>query len=228
MNRYKQSLIRQGVRRILSSHQTDNSPENYDNSDEISVNDETEVDCNTGENLIDDCDMDCNDDIYYEMECDDEADFSDSENCEYFSDNSDFEVYDETNVNEDVAWLILQFYLRHNLTLSALDDLLRLINKVKTMTTADIPKSKYLFKKVLPLTEEPKIHHYCKRCVAYIGEETKLLSTFPLKTITCNNCNYEYNLKNKNRSAFFLQLTIKNQLKDLVRRLHSNLKLTLT
>lgn len=100
----------------------------------------------------------------------DETESSDSDQSD--DDSDDFEESDEveeSNEQDDVVTLLIkQFFLKHNLTYV---DLLTLITKINKMEHAVVPTSKYLFQKVLPKTAEPIYHHYCKKCMAYIGEK---------------------------------------------------------
>lgn len=114
--------------------------------------------------------------------------------------------------------MILSFYLRHNLTWQALGDLLQLFNELRSMKVTKLPNSTYLFRKALPPVDRFVTHFYCKRCVAYLGEESVLLVQFPSKDVKCNNCFYEFPMKSKNKAAFFLQLKIEPQLRRIVNK----------
>lgn len=170
------------------------------------------------------------DDSYVFQSDTDNSDFDNSDESDYSADSDDCYVGD--NVDETVVLIILEFYLRHNLTWTALDDLLSLINRIQKMGKAVVPRSKYLFQKILPKTEAPIYHYYCKKCTSYVGEEkqlikelhaaNKLSAKVKTKLVKCGNCQYEFNLKSKTEAAFFVQLKLKPQLENIVRKFKDN------
>lgn len=149
------------------------------------------------------------------LEPESELDNSDMESDDESQSDSDV---DDSDVDDPVALLILQFYLRHNLTSVALDELLTLINKINKMESANIPKSKYLFHKLLPKTESPIMYYYCKNCMAYVGEKESLTREFGVTLVKCSNCQYQFNLKSKTKAEFFVQLKLKPQIEKIVRK----------
>lgn len=80
----------------------------------------------------------------------------------------------------------------------------------------EVPTSKYLFRKVLPKTDDPIFHYFCKKCSAYIGEKTQLLIKFPSKLLQCNNCRFEFNINSKVNACYFIQLKLKSQLLNII------------
>lgn len=168
--------------------------------------------------------MDCDDDIDAMELTDSESESSDSDS--EFSSENDEPMYDNeesSNVNEEAVLMILSFYLRHNLTWQALGDLLQLFNELRRMNVTKLPNSKYLFRKALPPVDRYITHYYCKRCGAYVGEESDLLVSFPSKDVQCSNCLYEFPMKSKTKAAFFLQLKIEPQLRRVVNKFSNHI-----
>lgn len=69
-----------------------------------------------------------------------------------------FDIGDNDELNSETSMavgLIFQFYVRHNLTWVALDDLLKLLNSLSQCKLKSIPTTSYLFKKFLPESQQP-------------------------------------------------------------------------
>ncbi len=88
------------------------------------------------------------------------------------------------------------------------------------MENVEVPKSKYLFQKMLPRTESPIYHFYCKKCLSYVGKEDELGG----KVVICGNCSYKFNIKSKATAQFFVQLKLKHQIDNIVRKFHGEIK----
>lgn len=138
------------------------------------------------------------------------------------SESSDIETFEEDTENNQgqnnadglengILDRVFQFFLNHNLTLSALEDLLKLVNEIMMIVGATeeklLPSSKYLFKKIYQAGHSLKFHTKCGLC--------KEIST---KSNTseqrrCDNCDVECK---PNQNNFFVSLSLATQLKDVV------------
>ena len=123
----------------------------------------------------------------------DEYDFE--TDYEDISDESDKESIFSGHSNAVVV-MILAFYLRHNLTWTALEHLLQLINSI---SPGAAPTTKYLFSKQLHTSQKPKYHYYCRSCSLYFGKKDEMIQKYGGSDIKCENCEYEFSLKKKHQ-----------------------------
>lgn len=216
LSEYKKRLLSKKKRSVQTNY-------------ELRVSDDSEIESNTeSDTELDESDVDA-DNESLELDGSDGSDVddtdeddSDTNDDSYTNDDSDVADLADPVVDDTVATLILQYYLRHNLTWVALDELVVLINRIKLMETAVVPKSKYLFRKLLPETESPIYHFYCKNCMAYVGEERQLIRQFGGKLVKCLNCQNKFNLASKTKAQFFVQLKLKQQLLNIFRKFKDN------
>lgn len=103
--------------------------------------------------------------------------------------------------------MVMEYYLRHNLSWAALEDLLFLINSI--VGSNILPSSKYLFQNCFNSNESPNYHYYCENCESYLGnnKNTEIINTF------CDNCK-KLNISSK--CKFFVTLPLEPQLKYVV------------
>lgn len=224
LSNYKQRLLRKKVNVAQTNYELRSSDveSDIDSDEELSSEpgSEPSMDCpgyitdiESDEELVDETDVDS-----------EESDMDEELQSETDSDEDDPNVDNSNDSDDTVAMLILEFYLRHNLTWVALDELLTLITSIVKMEAPVVPRSKYLFQKVLPKTEEPIYHYYCKQCSVYLGDEDKLIREFGSKFVKCQNCQLEFSLKSKTKVEFFVQLKLKHQLQNIVRKFKDELK----
>lgn len=108
--------------------------------------------------------------------------------------------------------MVLMFFMRHNLTFVALEDLLKLINKILQFNS--LPTTKYKFFK---LFSKHKAKHvfFCKGC----SNELELLDDFNDKTgtqILCQVCATNNYCSSNKSDNFFITLPIKERLEEIV------------
>jgi hypothetical protein len=103
--------------------------------------------------------------------------------------------------------MILSYYLRHNLSWVALEDLLLLFNTV--FGSGVLPNSKYLFRKLFPPDDKPTFHFFCsnKNCNLLVENTDK----------NCKNCKEKISFDKTRNKNFFITLPIKSQLKSLLK-----------
>lgn len=115
----------------------------------------------------------------------------------------------------DAIIMILGYFLRHDLTWVALEDLLDLFHNVLG-DESRLPKTKYFFKKFFGPNKKAIFHFNCKNCMKYIGtyEELKSLreTENDTKRNTCTVCDTEYSLRKMNNGYFFVQIPLREQL----------------
>lgn len=100
----------------------------------------------------------------------------------------------------------MSFVLRHNLTGTALEDLLKLFNEHFPGT---VPATSYLFHKAYGQYGQYESHFYCSGCTNYIGE----VNGQTLCSICHMMFDAETNLKN---GYYFLVLKLSSQIKDIL------------
>ncbi|XP_016531947.1 uncharacterized protein LOC103144942 isoform X1 [Poecilia formosa] len=109
--------------------------------------------------------------------------------------------------------LLLAFILKHDLSKAATKDLLALLN---LMVPGCIPSSLQFIKKHLTdIDKKTEIHLYCPRCENYLGVEPGT---------ECGVCQQRLSKKSLLEKAnYFLVLPLENQLRKVLKRLHSKL-----
>ncbi|XP_023205350.1 uncharacterized protein LOC102220557 isoform X2 [Xiphophorus maculatus] len=109
--------------------------------------------------------------------------------------------------------LLLAFILKHDLSKAATKDLLALLN---LMVPGCIPSSLQFIKKHLTdIDKKTEIHLYCPRCENYLGVEPGT---------ECGVCQQRLSKRSLLEKAnYFLVLPLENQLRKVLKRLHSKL-----
>jgi len=105
--------------------------------------------------------------------------------------------------------LILSFSLRHSLTASAVEDLLKLLN-VFLPSSNILPESLHLFRKIFHNPSESlNVHLFCNICQTYLSKNN----------MHCPECN-EINDPKKNiaEGNFYISLSIEDQLRDILQK----------
>lgn len=107
----------------------------------------------------------------------------------------------------DIARMVLMIYLKHNLSWSALEDILTMLNLIFGENV--VPINKYFFKKMFAL-QKPCFHFFCKKCFLYLGEKCE-----DKKDEECSNCKATTNISCKEKS-FFIYLALRKQIENLL------------
>lgn len=115
--------------------------------------------------------------------------------------------------------MILAFFLRHNLTFAALEDLLILVNNL--LSQKSLPESKYFFFKLFSKNFSPSNVFFCKnnKCGAELVIDNSNLDTI------CNFCQTKNHCDIKKFDNYFISLPIEEQLKEVIKsKLYSFIK----
>lgn len=112
----------------------------------------------------------------------------------------------------EVMMLLTMFYLRHNLSLNGLTDLVCLINSIFGMKV--LPATKYMFQKIFPKCLQPTYHFFCEQC--QFGVENSRIDK-------CENCGHNLISTNKKNNNFFVSLPIISQIKQVIERNYANI-----
>lgn len=128
------------------------------------------------------------------------------------SDNYDEPVHEflDCTVN-DVMSMMYSFFLRHNLTWAALEDLAQMVNTILGNTS--VPATKYLFKKMFEL-QKVNIHLYCTDCQKYFGKKEDLAG---VDQVRCSNCFKVGTTQTKYNKNHFMTLSIEPQIVTTVK-----------
>lgn len=127
--------------------------------------------------------------------------------------NRPIHEYLDCTIN-DAMQMVFSFYLRHELTYAALEDLLRLINTI--LGVKSLPTSKYSFRKKFDLPIST-VHLYCIGCQKYFGKKETIIDA-EVDEVFCNNCNTMRSTKTKYNKNHFTTLSIENQIVSTVER----------
>lgn len=177
----------------ISSFETDenivNIDSSYEEDDSLNYNDTEMTD-------TDQCDSDRNSDL----------DSDDDTDSDYFQNTEKVHPNLSCNVSE-LLMMIMIIYLKHNLSWTALVDLLTLINTIFGRTI--IPPSKYLFKKMFPLKTKPEFNYFCSSCFLLFDENVQVSES-------CPNCNIS--LVNSRKNNFFITLSILPQIRQILKK----------
>lgn len=113
------------------------------------------------------------------------------------------QLYDLSDITlGESMFAILSFYLRHNLSLACLSDLLSLLNLHCREEGNQLPKTVYTFKKFFQNIQFPIVRrYYCSVCCQRLGAENQI----------CENCNGA-------KSDFFIEIPVAQQLRALYNR----------
>lgn len=107
-------------------------------------------------------------------------------------------------LKEEAMLLIMSYFVRHNITKTALIDLLKLINLI--LGIKSLPESHYLFTKFFSESLEYSKQYYCGTCNLYLGALTA-----DLLNNVCTNCS-------NNEKKYFISNTIGSKITDIIER----------
>lgn len=115
----------------------------------------------------------------------------------------------------DALCMIYAFAIRHNLTWEAIEDLVRLTNRI--IGSQEIQPSKYIFKKKMSQFTNYNLikHFFCHKCDLYLGTIENINR---LEDKVCPNCHAEIQSDTKYKKNHFIAMPIKNQLRDVLER----------
>lgn len=124
---------------------------------------------------------------------------------EFVNDNQLIHPYLNCTIN-DAMLMVYSFYLRHNLTWAALEDLLHLVNTV--LGVKSLPTTKHSFKQKFDLPI-PTVHLYCIDCQKYLGKKDTFAE---VDQVFCSTCNKMCTTKTKYNKNHFTTLPIEPQI----------------
>lgn len=140
--------------------------------------------------------------------------------------NPDYKDFQKLHSNTDCTvidalCMIYTFAIRHNLTWEAIEDLVRLSNRI--IGSQQLQPSKYIFKKKMSqITNFTSIKHFfCHKCDLYFGTIENINR---MNERICSNCNAEIQIDTKYKKNHFITMPIKDQLRDVLERNSDNLK----
>ncbi|XP_073723438.1 uncharacterized protein [Misgurnus anguillicaudatus] len=109
--------------------------------------------------------------------------------------------------------LLMSFLLRHNLTGTALEDLLKLFN---VHFPGSVPATSYLFNKTYGQYGQYESHFYCSGWTNYIGKVNGQTQ--------CSVCHMTFEADiNLKKASYFLVLKLSSQIKDILENSKNNL-----
>lgn len=152
-------------------------------------------------------------------ESSEDSNLTDEEMCFTNPGNDNYKELIHPSINisvMSVLQLILIFFLRHNLTQVALEDLLLLIN---TMMGNDVlPKSKYFFFKIFSKQYAPQHHFFCKKCNLSLDGTVNAYEHTVNANVICKNpnCKQINSLRTTNSDNFFVTFPLKPQLLETI------------
>lgn len=115
-----------------------------------------------------------------------------------------------TNCTIHDAYIMIYAYsIRHDLSHVAIEDLIKLINKI--VGSEKLATSKYMFKKKFGKANcVPEKHFTCHNCELYLGTLKKIED---MRIKCCPNCSSEIQTNTKYKKNHFVSIPVKNQLK---------------
>lgn len=140
---------------------------------------------------------------------------------DFFSSMNDESIHPSLHCKtSDAILMILEFFLHHHLTWTALEDLLQMFHSMLGYQST-LPKTKYLFKKLFGTNQENVFHFYCQNCNLYIDTLENLKIELALdksgeNNLNCPNCQHKFSLQKMNNGHFFIQLPLKEQIKNKI------------
>lgn len=123
----------------------------------------------------------------------------------------------------DVHCMIYAFFIRHNITWTAVQDLLLLINRI--IGKNELQTSVQTFKKKISniLNCDVIKHFFCHNCDLYLGT-TETLNEMNVKF--CPSCRTEIQTDTKYKKNHFASIPLKKHLHDVLARNRDNLNLS--
>lgn len=124
----------------------------------------------------------------------------------------------------DVHCMIYAFLLRHNITWTAVNDLLLLSNQIIGKNV--LQPSVHTFKKKIHKILKCDIikHFVCRHCDLYLGTN-EILNRLNIKF--CPSCNNEIQMDTKYKKDYFITIPIEKHLQDILARNCDNLNLNI-
>lgn len=160
-------------------------------------------------------------------DCQEESELDDSDFIYEKDAQADYRYNDKIHPDLDCSKLsalqmILSYFMKHNLTQVALEDLLLLVNSIIGYTC--LPQSKYHFFKLFSKKYEPKNIFFCTAChsellVKDVFENVENKKDFA----TCKVCFLKNTTNEVKKDNFFVIYQLEHQLKDLIKENFSNL-----
>lgn len=125
----------------------------------------------------------------------------------------------------EILLMVFQIFLRHNLSETAVTDILRLLNLL--LNTNIIPESRKIFQKLFSAAnQEMSYHFFCESCEKVIAsyEKKKNGRTFERGSMNCPYCQklHQINLSGKN---YFITISVKSQIENLLQKFKNLLNL---
>ena len=112
-------------------------------------------------------------------------------------------LFENSKISKEESQLLLfAFLFRHDLSQSALEDLIQLVN-LHMPKNASIPSSKFLLKKSLNANYNIiQRHYYCNTCNKYLGSEN---------VGNCSNCKVKNNVQTLEKQGnFFIMFNLRS------------------
>lgn len=106
--------------------------------------------------------------------------------------------------------MILMYFMRHNLTFVALEDVIKLINNILKLEA--LPTSKYKFFKLFSGRYNPKNVFFCKLC----SNEIEIPADSDNPFVICEICQTSNKCSSSTSDDYFVTLAIEDQLKEIV------------
>lgn len=118
-----------------------------------------------------------------------------------------------TNCTIHDAYIMIYAYsIRHDLSRTAIEDLIRLINSI--IGSEKLASSKYFFKKKFGKANSiPEKHFTCYKCDLYLGTLNEIKDT---QKKCCPNCSIEIQTDTKFKKNHFVTIPVRNQLKTVL------------
>lgn len=115
--------------------------------------------------------------------------------------------------------MILSIVMRHGMTGPLVLDLINFVNQIVGVKA--LPASNFIFQKLFSVDSSMTYHFVCDSCSLYLGDD----KSFQADEVSCPNCAAVTNVKpsSKTEGSFFVTLSIRNQLQDLMKRAGSHL-----
>lgn len=162
---------------------------------------------------------------------------------EHLFDHSTFGDFDDTNSNDlgednffsyeffplhpatscsvsDAMLMIHAYSVRHDLSWTAIEDLIRLLNRV--IGENKIPSSKFLFKRKFSksIKSDPIKHFVCQECKLYLGTLEEITEA---DNKYCPNCQCKVQTDTKYAKNHFVTIPVREQLKNILERNSDNM-----
>lgn len=115
----------------------------------------------------------------------------------------------------NVLQMVLVFFMRHNLTAVALEDLLLLINTI--VENPALPTTKHLFFKLFGRSNQPKYNFFCDNCDTSLEVDTDIYEeNVSTDSMQCQNCQHKHTFNRRKENNWFLSFSLESQLKDII------------